>query len=121
MVSGELFFLTDSSENIRTSKARTRLKSIAGGEMPISQKVLTLAISIKMIAKKYVCRTEDGATDRVCSSKDVIIAVPAPARASEPAVRDSGCFNVCVVAIKTRSAICRAINKPMLVCEDKIS
>lgn len=63
----DLVFLTDSNKSIRTSKARMKLKSAAGGEVLISHKVLTLATSSSTVVKKYVCRIEDGAIDRVCS------------------------------------------------------
>jgi hypothetical protein len=117
----ELVFLTDSNESIRTSKPRMKLKRAAGGRVPINHKVLTLTTSSSIVVKKYIWRNEDGATDLVCSWKDVPMAAPVPAMTSVPAMREVECLRTGVVAINTRKMMCRAINKPRLVCEGKVN
>jgi hypothetical protein len=114
-------FLTDSSENVKTSNPSMRLKSTAEGESSISHKVLTLAVSNRITVKKYVCRVEEGATDRVCSKKDATVAAPIAVMVIVPAARETGCLSSGVVATNTRKMKCKIINKPRLVCTRGIS
>jgi hypothetical protein len=111
----DFVFLTDSNKSISTSKPRMKLKRAAGGKVPINHKVLTLATSSNIAVKKYIWRIEDGATDLVCSWKDVTMAAPVPAMTSVPATREVECLKTGVVATNTRKVMCRAINRPRLV------
>ena len=87
----DFVFLKDSNANTRTSNPRMKLRSTAGDELSISHNVPTPAISNSITVAKYVCRAEEGATDLVCSKKDVIPAAPVSTNAKAPATRDTGC------------------------------